>query len=540
MSLWDEKRRIKTRSVVSSRWKIALWIAGGAALAIVAALVIVSVMISRRARVWVQDSLTHEFNSKVELSSFSIAVPFPLVQGEGENLALHFQGREDLPPLIVVKRFIMRTSIWGLIRASHHISYVQLEGLEINVPPREVRGDGGGANGAMRKIRAVRFDDILSENATLRILTSKPGKDPLEFHIEHLRLNSNGSEGALVFRATLTNPMPPGEIVSTGIFGPWNADSPSETPVSGDYTFEKADLGVFPGIAGILSSKGDYQGVLGKIAVDGTTDTPDFRVTLANHPVDLYTTFHATVDGTDGDTYLQHVEAHFGHTDLQAQGSVERAKGTHGKTITLDVSASRARVEDLLLLAVKASPPMTGPVRLKTKFILKPGPQQIPDRIYLDGSFTLDSLHFTSSSVQQKVDNMSKRSEGKPGEVVNPADAISEDDVATAMKSDFRVQNGTLTLSGLNFVIPGAAVQLAGDYGLEAQTLDLYGKLIMQAKLSQTTTGVKSFLLRFADPIFSKGGKGTVLPITITGPVQHPHYGLDLRHKAESARQNSN
>jgi len=46
--------------------------------------------------------------------------------------------------------------------------------------------------------------------------------------------------------------------------------------------------------------------------------------------------------------------------------------------------------------------------------------------------------------------------------------------------------------------------------------------------------------LRFADPIFSKGGKGTVLPITITGPVQHPHYGLDLRHKAESARQNSN
>jgi hypothetical protein len=108
------------------------------------------------------------------------------------------------------------------------------------------------------------------------------------------------------------------------------------------------------------------------------------------------------------------------------------------------------------------------------------------------------------------------------------------------MKSDFRVQNGTLTLSGLNFVIPGAAVQLAGDYGLEAQTLDLYGKLIMQAKLSQTTTGVKSFLLRFADPIFSKGGKGTVLPITITGPVQHPHYGLDLRHKAESARQNSN
>ena len=57
---------------------------------------------------------------------------------------------------------------------------------------------------------------------------------------------------------------------------------------------------------------------------------------------------------------------------------------------------------------------MTGPIRLKTKFILVPGPKQISDRLNLNGSFDLDSLHFTSSALQQKVDNMSKRSEGKP------------------------------------------------------------------------------------------------------------------------------
>jgi hypothetical protein len=50
-------------------------------------------------------------------------------------------------------------------------------------------------------------------------------------------------------------------------------------------------------------------------------------------------------------------------------------------------------------------------------------------------------------------------------------------------------------------------------------------------------TGVKSFLLKFADPFFSKGGKGTVLPFIITGPVQHPHYGLDLHHKTEAAKE---
>jgi AsmA-like protein len=353
-----------------------------------------------------------------------------------------------------------------------------------------------------------------------------------------LRLNSTGPDGALEFHATLSNPTPPGEIISSGTFGPWNADVPSQTPVSGDYTFENADLGVFPGIAGILSSKGNYQGVMDQIQVGGTTDTPDFRVALAGHPVHLTTTFHAMVDGMNGDTFLQPVEAHFGKTDLLAQGSVEGVAGKKGKIITLEVSAGRARIEDLLLLAMKDSPAMTGPIRLKTKFILVPGPEQIPQRLSLDGSFDLDSLHFTSSEVQQKVDNMSKRSQGKPKEVVKPEDAIKSDDVASAMKGNFGLEKGILSFNALSFEIPGAEVQLDGNYELEPETLDLHGKLKMQAKLSQITTGVKSFLLRFADPFFSKGGNGAVVPIKITGAVQHPHYGLDLGHKNEMSGEN--
>lgn len=524
---------------MSTRWKIGLWTAGGTVLAIVAALIAVSVEISRGARSWVEDSLTHEFNSKVELSGFRVAIPFPLVQAEGENVALHFRGREDLPPLILVKRFTLRASIWGLLHGSRRISFVRLEGLQINVPPREDAGTSGGdAKSTLRKFRIPLFDEILSDGATIKILTSKPGKNPLEFDLQKLRLNSYETDGALAFRTTLSNPTPPGEIVSSGVFGPWNADVPSQTPVSGNYTFEKADLGVFPGIAGILSSKGNYQGVLDQIRIDGRTDTPDFRVTLAGHPVDLSATFHAMVDGMNGDTYLQPVEAHFGQTDLLAQGKVEGTAGKKGKTVTLDISATHARIEDLLMLAMKESPPMTGPIRLKTKFILVPGPKQISDRLNLNGSFELDSLHFTSSALQQKVDNMSKRSEGKPQDVVDPQEAIKTDDVVSAMKGNFRLEDGILTLVGIDFGIPGADVQLAGAYALEPEELDLRGKLTMQAKLSQIATGFKSFLLRFADPIFSKGGKGTVLPIKITGSVQHPHYGLDLGRKAVADEEN--
>ena len=97
-----------------------------------------------------------------------------------------------------------------------------------------------------------------------------------------------------------------------------------------------------------------------------------------------------------------------------------------------------------------------------------PGPKQIPERLNLNGSFDLDSLHFTSGAVQQKVDNMSKRSEGKPNEVVNPEEAIKTDDVASGMKGNFRVENGILTLTGLDYSIPGADVQLAGTYALDA------------------------------------------------------------------------
>ena len=258
------------------------------------------------------------------------------------------------------------------------------------------------------EISRSHFGEILADGARLKILTTKPGKEPLEFDIRQLHLSSSDNDGGLEFHATLSNPMPPGQIVSTGKFGPWNAEVPSQTPVSGNYTFDNADLSVFPGIAGILSSTGKYQGVLEKIYVDGATDTPDFQVRLAGHRVHLSTTFHAIVDGTNGDTYLQPVEARVGNTILVAQGSVEGKAGTKGKTVTLDVSASRARIEDLLLLAVKNPPAMTGPIRLKTKYVLVPGPQPIPDRLRLDGSFDLSSLRFTSSAAQQKVDNADK------------------------------------------------------------------------------------------------------------------------------------
>ena len=52
----------------------------------------------------------------------------------------------------------------------------------------------------------------------------------------------------------------------------------------------------------MLSSTGQFSGQLGRIVVDGITDTPDFSVDTANHPVPLPTQFHAIVDGSTGNS----------------------------------------------------------------------------------------------------------------------------------------------------------------------------------------------------------------------------------------------
>ena len=80
-------------------------------------------------------------------------------------------------------------------------------------------------------------------------------------------------------------------------------------PLGGTFVFENADLGVFKGISGTLASKGAFGGALGRIEVQGETMTPNFAVTVAGNPMPLASTYSAIVDGTDGNTYLERVDA---------------------------------------------------------------------------------------------------------------------------------------------------------------------------------------------------------------------------------------
>jgi hypothetical protein len=75
--------------------------------------------------------------------------------------------------------------------------------------------------------------------------------------------------------------------------------------------------------------------------------------------------------------------------------------------------------------------------------------------------------------------------------------------------------------------VPGSLVDLAGTYDLVPETLNFKGTLFMDAKVSDTTTGIKHFLLKLADPLFRRDGGGSAIPIKVTGRRSDPSIGLD-------------
>jgi AsmA-like C-terminal region len=305
--------------------------------------------------------------------------------------------------------------------------------------------------------------------------------------------------------------------------------------VKGHYSFSNADLSTIRGIGGVLSSTGEYEGTLGGIIVVGRTETPDFRIATSGHPMALETEFHAKVDGTSGDTYLDPIKAKIQHSWLMAKGSVVRVKDPNGHRILLDVKVNPARIDDLLELGVRTNPPvMSGAAELTTKFDLSPGSADVANRLRLDGNFRISDAHFSNDKVQSKVDALSLRSEGKPKE----AKDATGDQVPSDMNGSFKLRNGLLTFSQLGFEVPGTTVELTGEYSLDGKQFDFHGTARMKAKLSQMVGGWKSVLLKPVDPFFSKHGAGTELPVKVTGTRSAPHFGLDFGHKDNSVRSN--
>jgi len=475
----------------------------------------------------VTETLSARFKSRVELQELHVWIANGLhVSGK----ALQIYGATDpnpwqagVQPLLNVSEFHFQTSLRNLFREPMKLDTVYVTGLTMNIPPKGDRREMRSLRHHKMKIAVAHF--VFSDTKLL-INTDKPGKAPLEFDISDLRMSDIGPGQPLRFDATLVNPKPVGDIHSIGSFGPLNELSPRDSSVEGDYSFTHADLGPIRGIAGILNSTGHYGGTLGRIDVIGQTDTPDFRLDVSGHPVNLHTDFHAIVDGTDGDTYLDPVRARFLRTTFTASGKIVRVQEPHGHAIDLDVAMSRGAIEDLLRLGIKTDPPiMTGPIRLKTKLNISPGDRDISDRMRLAGTFHLPTGYFTNEKLQTRIDNLSLRGLGEPKLI-----GKEEANITADLEGKFLLQDGILSFSRLHFQIPGTHADMTGKYSLDGATFDFHGLLKTDAKVSQMTTGWKSILLKPVDPFFHKHGAGAEIPFKIMGTRSEPHFGLDFGH----------
>jgi hypothetical protein len=477
------------------------------------------------------ETLESRYHSRVEIAGFHVWIAGPLeVSGEGLKIYgdtdpnIHQPGYQ---PIIEIGEFRFQTGLLSLLHSPMHIRTVQLKGLVLNIPPAGERRQMKEVSGAKIKIFV---DEFISENARLIINTSRSDKLPLEFDIGSLKMTDIGPGQPMHFDATLVNPKPIGDISSSGLFGPWQADLPRETPVQGSYSFSNADLGTIKGIGGILSSTGEYTGTLGNIVVHGETDTPDFRLAISGHPVPLHTEFHAIVDGTSGNIFLRPVNAKMLNSSFTATGSVIRVKDPRGHRVVLDVAIGNARIEDLLKLGVRTDPPiMTGEIRSKTRLELLPGDPDIVERLRLVGNFHVSGAHFTKPKIQGKLDALSLRSQGKLKLMQDDVRGGIVDNVQSDLSGVFNLKSGTLSFSRLHFQVPGTNVDMTGDYGLDGKTFDFHGKARLDAKLSQMVSGWKALALKPVDPFFSKHGE-TEIPVKITGTESEPHFGLDFGH----------
>jgi hypothetical protein len=497
----------------------------------------------------VVETLSKRFNAPVELDSLHISL-LKGIEVSGGGLRVPYSGPADPNApgqthiILSVDHFAFRSDFKSLWHSPMRIMTVYVDNMTIDLPVG-VRGEAllgpnqkAGESNKQPKL-AIVVDEIRCRNTKLILETNNPQKAPKVFAIQALVLKDVGSAKPFTYEAHLINPIPKGQIDSTGHFGPWNSELPRQTPLDGDFTFTQADLNTIKGLSGTLSSVGHFSGVLERLNVDGTADVPDFSLDISDHPVPLHTQYHAFVDATNGDTTLDPVHATMSHSAFTCRGVVSHIKGK-GHDIALAVEMPHGRMEDLLRLGMKSEPPMmNGGVTMKANLHIPPGKVRVASKIELAGTIHISAVHFTNAKLQDRIDGLSMRAQGKPNDV-KAAASDGRAEVASQMDAHFSLAHELMTVPSVDYQFPGATVTLHGVYSLPGSEFEFKGHVRTEATASQMTTGWKSMLLKAVDPLLRKNGAGVELPISISGTKSDLKFGLAFKDSDETTAQMAN
>ena len=484
-----------------------------------AALVIVGAVLCFRfwpfSKKSVLEDLTEASDSTVTIQSYHptyLPVPGCVLYG------VEFRHGKDKRELVTIQKLRIVGSYTGVLR--QYVPRIVAEGARVFVP---AFGSKTTFNSRHSKIR---IGQIIANGTLVEFASDKSHDQRLTFDVHEALLTDAQWGNPIEYRLKMHNPNPPGELSVNGKFGAWTDGHPEDTPMSGDYTFEQANLAVYEGIGGLLNSKGRFGGRLKHVDISGTTETPDFEVKSTGKKVNLGTQFKAYVDATNGDVFLSHVDAKLGHTNLSVEGSIAHRENHGGRVADVHLTARNGRVEDLLEpFVTDPRSPMTGPVSLNAHAVIAPGKEPFLDKLDLGGSFLVHNGRFTHWDTQQNIEKLSAGARGKSKD--NP------DDVDTDLDGSVEMKHAVADFSDLNFGIPGVKAKLQGTFNVETHRVNLHGKMRVDTSISNTSSGMKAVILKAIDPFFKKKNKGEVVPVHILGTYEKPDFGLDLGQKEQ-------
>jgi hypothetical protein len=460
----------------------------------------------------------------VQIRTFSKTYFPPGCIAEGIRFLRHKHPEDQ--PIITVEKLIVQGSIAGMFTSPKRLSAVRVMGMRMAIPPKSAEESSArvplnsGVGGKSLAISKITADDVV-----LEFLPEDRNKESYILKIDRLGITGVGAGAPMSYRATVTNTEPPGVIRSEGKFGPWNPNDVGATPVSGSFTYDNIDLGIFRSISGTGHARGQFSGPLGQVQTHGSIDVSAFHVDGSDHTIPLAVTFDATVNGTNGDVLLNPAVARFRGTEIEVRGGIAGHEGEKGKTADFTLAVAKGRVDDLLYLFTKSQPGMSGNVMVTGRFVWPPGPGKFLEKIRLDLVFGMGDSRFTNPKTQVSIDHVSESAggESKKEQDQDPRTVLSE------LRGNIQVRKGISAIPNATFEVPGAHATVHGTYNLLNQSVDLRGTLDTQGTLSDMTTGFKALVVKAITPLFKKEKSMRIVPFEITGAYGNTSVGIDWK-----------
>ena len=469
----------------------------------------------------VQPLLEKVLASQIEIQHYQLAYfPRPGFQAYGITLHRHSTDAK-LPPIGTAKELIVRGGWIDLLTFRKHVEAVDIEGLHVVLPPAGSKqraedfpkGSTSDFAGPTTTVGELSIRDGVFE------IKSSDGTAPQVFPVRKFIVRDLVQHHAVRYTVDMITPQPNGHLLAQGSFGPLNVNNLGDSPFSGTFTYEQAQLKTVGSLRGELSGKGDFHGTLASLAIKGSTDTPQFAV-ADGRPTPLKADVDATVNALNGDIVLNSVEARLGSSPLRAHGAISGSP----KRTAVDIDALHSRAQDLMRPFNHDRPPITGAVSLRLHAQILPQSRKGEDflsRLHVEASLDAPTERLTDHTTEEKLSAFSERAQGAKdkGAPGDPPDA----EVLTGLSGPLSLRNGIVTSERLHVVMAGASADLHGSYSFRDKGAHLTGNLTMQADISHTATGWKAKLLKPLAPFFKHKSKDadqpavTVIPIAITG-----------------------